>query len=434
MGPVIALAIKDLRHLIRDRGNAFFALGFPLLVAMFFGVIFGGNTGERGRVVLAVANLDQGTLGKAFVADLAADATLEVVEVEEAAKGEELVRLGKATASVVIPSDYSVKADSVFAGGAMNIDVVVDPSRRSETGLLAGKLNEIGFRQLSRVFTDGPRMSSALGQARKSLSESKDVAPASRAILALMFDSVERVVSSGLGPAGAAGTAAAADQPGTPAASWMPVRVDVRELVTKKTGPRNAYEVSFTQGIIWGLMGCVTAFGASMAAERTRGTLTRLSAAPISRAQILSGKALACFAACMIVQALLILVGMIVFGIRIDNPVLMVVACSAASLGFTGVMMFIAGLSRSEGSGAGMGRALVLVLAMIGGGTIPLFILPKYMVTVSRVSPFSWATTCLEGAMWRGYSVTDMALPASVLLGFGLVGFVIGVSSLRWSE
>lgn len=434
MGPVIALAIKDLRHLVRDRGAAFFALGFPLLVAMFFGVIFGGNTGERGQVVLAVANLDQGTLGKGFVEDLSADSTIEVVAVDGPAKGEELVRLGKATASVVVPADFSVKADSIFAGGAMNIEVLVDPSRRSETGLLTGKISEIGFRQISRVFTDGSRMSSALGEARKSLASAKDVAPTSKAMLLLMFDSVEKVVASGLSPAGAAPAGEGTDAATPAVGGWMPVSVSVRELATKKTGPRNAYEVSFTQGIIWGLMGCVTAFGASMATERTRGTLTRLSAAPISRAQILSGKALACFLACMIVQALLIMVGMLVFGIRIDNPVLMVVACSAASLGFTGVMMFIAGLSKSEGSGAGMGRALVLVLAMIGGGTIPLFILPKYMVTVSRVSPFSWATTCLEGAMWRGYSFTDMALPASVLLGFGCIGFVIGVSSLRWSE
>jgi hypothetical protein len=56
------------------------------------------------------------------------------------------------------------------------------------------------------------------------------------------------------------------------------------------------------------------------------------------------------------------------------------------------------------------------------------------MLTISRVSPFSWATTCIEGAMWRGFTVSEMALPIIVLVSFGVVGFVIGISTLRWGE
>jgi ABC-type multidrug transport system permease subunit len=97
-------------------------------------------------------------------------------------------------------------------------------------------------------------------------------------------------------------------------------------------------------------------------------------------------------------------------------------------------MMFMAGLSRTEGGGGGLGRAMVLVLAMIGGGTIPLFVMPRIMLAVSRVSPFSWATTCLEGALWRGYSMQEMLLPATILAAFGVVGFAIGVSALRWND
>ncbi len=40
-----------------------------------------------------------------------------------------------------------------------------------------------------------------------------------------------------------------------------------------------SFEISFPQSLAWGLMGCVMAFGASLASERVRGTLTRLQLA-----------------------------------------------------------------------------------------------------------------------------------------------------------
>ena len=48
MGPILAIATKDLRLLLRDRVNAFFTFGFPLFVAILFGFIF-GNVGGGGR-------------------------------------------------------------------------------------------------------------------------------------------------------------------------------------------------------------------------------------------------------------------------------------------------------------------------------------------------------------------------------------------------
>ncbi len=205
-------------------------------------------------------------------------------------------------------------------------------------------------------------------------------------------------------------------------------------MTRREPAPRSGYEVSFIQGIIWGLMGCVTAFGSSMASERSRGTLARLTVAPITRAQVLAGKSLACFIACLAVQAILVAFGMAAFGISVERPLMLVTACLAAGVGFTGLMMFMAGLSRTEGGGGGLGRALVLILAMIGGGTVPLFVMPRILLAASRVSPFSWATTCLEGALWRGYSAPEMLLPAAILVSFGVVGFAIGVSALRWTE
>ena len=48
--------------------------------------------------------------------------------------------------------------------------------------------------------------------------------------------------------------------------------------------------------------------------ERNAGTLLRLLTTPLSRAQVLLGKAVACFAAILAVEALLLVVGAVAFG------------------------------------------------------------------------------------------------------------------------
>ena len=44
MRAVLALALKDLRLLARDRAAAFFTFAFPLAIALFFGYVFGRTT------------------------------------------------------------------------------------------------------------------------------------------------------------------------------------------------------------------------------------------------------------------------------------------------------------------------------------------------------------------------------------------------------
>ena len=422
MIPIVALAMKDLRHLLRDRGAAFFALGFPLLVALFFGFIFGGDASQRARLAVRVVNLDQGTAGSLLVEAMKRDTAIDAAVAGSRSEAEEAVRLGRAVAVVTIPADFTSAANALFAGATMTIDIVVDPSRRSEAGLLEGKINQLAFGQMAERLSDPAWVRTALTEAKRSLSASSDASAPGSLVRSLMFDAIARASDAGFRPGGTDGQA------------WNPVRITVEPLDTPRTGPRSGYEVSFIQGIVWGLMGCVTAFGSSMATERTRGTLARLTVAPITRAHVLAGKSLACFIACLAVQAMLVAFGMAAFGIRVERPSMLVAACVAAGVGFTGLMMFMAGLSRTEGGGGGMGRAMVLVLAMIGGGTIPLFVMPRIMLAVSRVSPFSWATTCLEGALWRGYSAPEMLVPAGILMAFGVVGFAIGVSALRWND
>jgi ABC-2 type transport system permease protein len=449
MGAILAIAVKDLRLLLRDKAGAFFTFGFPLVLAIFFGIVFGGVGGKGGgKMRLVAVNEDGGPASMAFLGDLKADEAL-AVRTGNTAEGQSVetpltreegldaVRKGRAVACVIVPKGF--EDSSVFSGEGIRIDAFVDPARNAEAGLLTGKLNEIAFRQMSRTFNDPKVMRKSLDKARASLGTGSGLSDSQKGVLGNLFNSLDDLSKSGVTMGGTAKEKGSPDagagedkEPG----GWSPVKVNVTELKPDdKPGPRNSFEISFPQGVVWGLMGCVVGFGASMAAERSRGTLLRLSVAPLRKHDVLLGKALGCFIACVMVQVMLVLMGLIPFiGIKVRDPGMMAVAVVVNAVGFTGVMMILSGFSRTEEAASGMGRAVIILLAMIGGGTIPLMFMPAFMETVSSFSPFKWAIMTIEGSLWRQYTLADMALPAGVLVGIGVVGFIVGALSLRRAE
>jgi len=93
------------------------------------------------------------------------------------------------------------------------------------------------------------------------------------------------------------------------------------------------------------------------------------------------------------------------------------VAFVAIAFAFSGLSMLIAGA--------------LLLLAMIGGGTIPLFLMPPFFKSVSMASPFRWAVSAIEGPFWRGSNLSDQILPLAILTAIGIVGFTVGVRATR---
>ena len=97
-------------------------------------------------------------------------------------------------------------------------------------------------------------------------------------------------------------------------------------------------------------------------------------------------------------------VGAAAFGVRPASLGLLVAASLAVAVAFVGLMMLISTLGRTERSASGAGWAILLVMSMLGGGMVPLFVMPPWMATASNVSPVKWAVLALEGALWRGFT------------------------------
>ena len=424
MSGALTVALKDLRLLARDRAGLFWVIGFPLLMASLFGAIFGGG-GEGGRGSLPIAVVDEdGTNGsRAFAEELGKSEAL-VVKALARADAVDQVRKGKLVAYVAVGKGFGDSPLGALLGGQGDplLEVGIDPSRRAEAGYLEGILMEASFRLLMDRFAD-PK--SLQGPVRKSIAEldgASGLPPGQREVLKGFLGDLDRFL----------GTV----EPGTvkrgPAATSSKIKIVA--VARQGSEPRTAYEVSFPQAIIWGLLGCVSTFAISIVTERVNGTYLRLRLSPLSRVEILGGKALACFAASCGVVVLLLVVGRLLFGVRLENPAGVVLALLCSATCFVGIMMFLSTLGKTQQSVAGAGWAILLIMSMLGGGMIPLIAMPGWMRSVASFSPVTWAVLSIEGAIWRGFGVREMLLPSAILLAVGAAGFALGIIRLRRAD
>jgi len=429
MHAALTLAAKDLRLLVRDRAAAFFTFVFPLAIALFFGFVFSGTTAEPMRVAVLAERESAGA--RDLLRALAEDGSFVAVPVGDRAEGERLVRRASAAALVVIPSDWDERVSGMLAGDGARLELVVDPSRRAESGLLVGKLHEAGFRAAFASFADAERLTAALDRVEAVL-RSADMPLTDRLALGTALSRVRSMAaaaSAGAGPGGAP----TADAPTgrNPLAAWQPVGVSVTALEMRPGVPANSFAISFTQGIAWALFGAVLSFGSAIAEERQRGTMIRLLVSPMTIGQVLVGKALGCFTACMLTQWVLLACGTAFFGVSVSNWPMLAVVTAVTSFAFAGVMMLLAAGFRTEGGAQGAGRAVLLVLAMVGGGTVPLVFMPSFLRLASNASPFTWALLATEGATWRGWTLVEFAVPLAVLAAIGAACMSAGVVAIR---
>lgn len=413
MRQIVALAVKDLRLLVASRSGFFFTLIWPVIVAVLFGYAFSGTSNDTRRAIaVAIVDDDASEQSRAFTARLQSSGDFELTAMPRA-DAETAVRQGRLAAFLVIRKGFGERSQQIFYGQPREIEVGHDPSRAAESAMIEGLLMKAAADDVQRLFNDTGAMTSMADTAMKNALASPGAPPE----LTRFLGELQTFVHTPVG--GTAGTAGEGN-------AWQPLKVVSADVARERRGPANAFEITFPQGMLWGLIGCMMSFGISLVTERTRGTFLRLQMAPLTRSTILGGKALACFMSMLVVQGLLLTLGVGVFGVRPSSWPLLAMASLSITLAFCGLMMLVATLGDTEQAASGTAWAFMMPLSMIGGGMIPQFILPGWMVAAGVVSPVRWAIRAFEGAMWRQFSFAEMLVPCAILVAIGAACFALG--------
>lgn len=418
MNAVLALALKDLKLLLRNRATLFFTFIWPLLMAIGFGFMFSSG-GEKTKLLVLAEDTDKTVTSTEFLSQLMAlDAVELKIETRELA--EQKVKRGQAIALVVIPKGFGLASQRLFYGDPPRIQVLIDPSRKAESGMLEGLLMQVAAQSMSKRMTDSTQTQQWLQTAREDL---QGLPKDEREKYFHLLAAVEQIQV----PHATVNT----DKQNAQAdASWSPLNIDITALQVKRRGPENAFAISFPQGMLWALVGCLMSFATGFATEREKGTWLRLRTSPQTAGRLMLGKALAALIALVAVQAFLLLFARLVFDLTPAQPLALFMVITASALAFTGMMLLISSTARTVQGVSSAGWASLMPLMMIGGGMIPLMVMPGWMGKISAFSPVNWALRSIEGAIWRDYSWPDYLLPVLGLVILGVLAFAIGAHRL----
>ncbi len=425
MNCIVALAWKDLKLLVRDRLAFFFTLVWPLGLAVLFGTMYGGNRGESPRSIPIVIVDEDGTpASQSFVDSLRSTHELSVM-LASRDEAIERVRRAKAVAFVVLKKGFGEASENPFWGESPEVEIGADPTRSPEAAMLEGILMKYASRRIQDFFRDQSNQRTELERARHQIRTSTDMPPGLRRSLENLFVSLDSLFDN------EAFQASDTTSGQTGFRGFQPLSITRSETTIKRTGPPSAYAISFPQGAVWAFLAVSATFAVSIVHERTRGTLFRLLATPMTPFDILAGKALACFVATTGVVAGLFILGYFAFGI-VPNSVWMLAAGIVSSgIAFVGLMMLLSTLGKTEQSVGGVSWGILIMLAMFGGAMIPLFVMPTWMRTLGTISPIKWSILAIEGAVWRNFTPVEMIKPCTILIAIGIATFGVGAKNVH---
>jgi ABC-2 type transport system permease protein len=430
------MAAKDLKLMSRDWLGLFFIIGFPIVMALFFGMMMGSFDTKSASLSVAMVDDDNSPMSARFVESLTETGNVQVQKLARPAALDR-VRRGQLVGMIAIPKRFGETAGLPWMESPA-IEVGIDPSRKAEAGLLEGLIMKATGHLMAARFQDPAGMRPFIKQAQDELAKAEDVPALMRPMLTQMMSSLDSFLASWQEVKSAETNSGDDSKPAAEMPGFQLARIETidvtREIPKGSTEAlvrqlRSRWDISFPQSMMWGVLGCAAGFAITMVRERKQGTFLRLKVAPVTRSQVLAGKATACFLAVLGVIAVMVALG-VWLGMRPRSPALLFVAAVCVAICFVGIMMLMSVIGESEESVSGAAWGANMFMAMFGGGMVPLVFLPGFMQTLSNASPVKWSILALEGAIWRGFTPAEMLTPCAILVAIGAVCLAIGAFKL----
>jgi ABC-2 type transport system permease protein len=393
---VLAIALKDLLQVARDRKSALFLVLMPILFTLFFGFAFRASNPDP-RLPVGWLDEDQGSLSAGLYRLLAASDAVRLVTLTPADAGDvdAQVRDGKLSAALLLPPRFT---ERTLAGETVPLTLIAPSSPAGQTASTA-------------VQSASKRLLGSLQSARLATQAMEQQRP--------FADTGER-------GAFLEKSLAVADE------AWQrpDLSVSTQEAGVPSTTPQIAS--GFAQSspgmlVQFAVFGLLTS-AMVLTLERKAGALQRMLTTPVSRAQVIAGHMLAMFALVFMQELLLVLLGQFAFGLnylRVPLATLLmmvVLALWAASLG-----LLIGVIARKEEQVVVYTLVAMFLFSALGGAWFPLAIAGKGFSTVGHAMPTAWALDGFQNIIVRGQGLSAVLLPATVVLAYAAGFFALAL-------
>lgn len=400
MSKIWPIAWNDIRIEFADRSTLIFFLILPLVFTAIVGQgLSGGSSNGDNRVPVLVVDEDNSTISQQLLAAMSDSQVIRPL-LRPRAEADALFAEQSAPVLLTIPAGLG---QALLAGEKAELDArkISNDSRvlAVEQALLASAI--------------GP-VSNAISAAQLSVTEAEKLRPfaSDSARQAYRDEAITLALEALRNP---------------------PARIETTRSEKVNAQVAQGFEqASPGQLVTWVL---ITLVGAAevVVNERLGGTLRRLLTTPTSQATILAGKITGRLILGVAQMALLIGFGALVlkvnWGRSLPALALVILAFALSAVAF-GVLLGTLAKTRSQASGLTI--LFSMLPAALGGAWWPLEVTPKVYQTVVQALPTTWAMKGFGDVIIRGEGVAGVLPEVSILLGFALVFFFIGIRRFRF--
>ncbi len=425
MTAFLALVRKDLILFLSDRRALLVNLVLPIMIATFFGYLFGGSgEAKSGTIDVALVQQDTGEVGAKIAAALKADATLHITAMD-AAQARQAVAKGKQSAAIVIPAGFGEAAGAALfgAGEKPRIEVLYDPSQQAVLAMVKGLLTQQVMQVVSAEMFGGKSGQAFTDKSLKELEQRAGTDP-DNAALRDMLGSVKKFQQR---------PQANATQDGAAKGGLsMPFTTSDQQV---SSGPQqagyNGYAHSFAGMGVQFILFLGVDMGIGILLARRSGIWNRLLAAPVTLTTVLLARATSAAIIALCLLCVMFGFAVAVFGVRITNPLgfLGVAVCFAVLTASFGLL--IAAFGKTPEAARGIAVFATLIMVMLGGAWVPSFMFPGWVQKVTVAVPTRWAIDGLDAMTWRGLGMDAAAVAMAAQLGFALLFALLAISKFK---
>ena len=168
------------------------------------------------------------------------------------------------------------------------------------------------------------------------------------------------------------------------------------------------------------------------ATSRETGILRRYRATPLHPAVYLIASVGVYLAIALLGMAILVVVGKLVFGLRMGGSWPSILAAFLLSAGaFYSLGYLIAGVVPTARVAQAVGMVVFFPMMFLSGAGMPLQLLPEVLQKVSNFLPLTYVVRLIQG-LWFGEAWKTLWLPSLVLSVILLLGTILATRFFRW--
>jgi ABC-2 type transport system permease protein len=432
MGAFLQLLRTDLVLYFSNRRAVMMSIAAPILIATFFGYLFGNKGDGPSRIPVAVVDLDQSALSKKLITAFQGEKLFDIQLASES-DGIALAKAGTVRAAVVIPPGFGAQAGTALFTARDKPELVLhyDPSQSAALQAVRGVLAQHVMQTVSAdAFSS---TSNTLPDMRKAIAASSTLAPERREELTNMFESIERVQHRADADNNADTTAGAATS--ARPSLGLPYTIKEVEASSGPDIPYNSYAHSFAGMSVQFILMMGVDVGIALLAMRRLGLWRRLRAAPLSKSTLLGSRIASCAITALILLTVIYAFAMLVFKVRIEGSMVGFIGVSVAFALMTASFgLLIASLGKTPEATRGLAIVATLLLVMLGGAWVPSFVFPEWMQQLTQYVPTRWAVDGLDAMTWRAQPLAAAFKPVALMLGAAAVFGAIAIKAFAWEE